>query len=363
MIILLVYFFLYFTISFMILLLFLRARRKNTNYKISEPYPFVSVLVAARNEEECIVDCLQSLVEQDYPADKIEILVGNDASTDSTPEIVRKFSAKNENVKLINIEERLGKARGKANVLAHLANKARGSVLLITDADMVPGSNWVRSMSSYSSEKDMFSGFTVMQYFNSIQSFQSMEWKYYMAILYTLNDLFKITAVGNNMGLNREVYFKTGGYENFDFSVTEDYKLSQEVISRGYCFSQILDQSSISFTKPINKFNDLLDQRKRWMSGGRELPPHIIITLLLYAFYPVALILLLILNFKLGLLVFLLEYVFILPLVFSVSKTSEHYHKSLEYLLFPLFKSAMVLIMAMNYLFSSQVRWKERHYL
>ncbi len=54
--------------------------------------PVVSILVAARNEEQNIIRCLQALTELDYPAYKLEILVGNDASEDKTRELVAAFA-------------------------------------------------------------------------------------------------------------------------------------------------------------------------------------------------------------------------------------------------------------------------------
>ena len=50
--------------------------------------PAVSVLIAAYNEAECIGRRIENLLEQDYPADKLEILVGCDASSDETVGLV-----------------------------------------------------------------------------------------------------------------------------------------------------------------------------------------------------------------------------------------------------------------------------------
>ena len=53
--------------------------------------PFISVVVAARDEEKNISDCIQSLLKQDYPVDKFEILIVEDFSTDTTAELIKKF--------------------------------------------------------------------------------------------------------------------------------------------------------------------------------------------------------------------------------------------------------------------------------
>jgi len=54
-------------------------------------YPFVSVIVAARNEEKHIGELLDSLVNQTYPKDKFEVLVFDSMSQDSTLQIVEKY--------------------------------------------------------------------------------------------------------------------------------------------------------------------------------------------------------------------------------------------------------------------------------
>ena len=65
----------------------------------SKNYPFVSVLVPARNEEHNIEKCLNSLINQDYP--NYEIIVIDDNSNDDTYKIAKKFSNIYEKVKVI----------------------------------------------------------------------------------------------------------------------------------------------------------------------------------------------------------------------------------------------------------------------
>src|SRR5438105_12298110 len=90
--------------------------------------PHVSVLIAAYNEASCIGRRIENLLEQDYPADCLEILVGSDGSTDGTDAIVQHYAARG--VKLSR-----GERTGKAGVLARLIGIARGEVLVLTDAN------------------------------------------------------------------------------------------------------------------------------------------------------------------------------------------------------------------------------------
>jgi len=90
--------------------------------------PHVSVLIAAYNEQQCIARRIENLLAQDYPADKLEILVGSDASTDETDAIVQHYAARG--VKLSRAER-----SGKAGVLSRLVALAKGEVLVMTDAN------------------------------------------------------------------------------------------------------------------------------------------------------------------------------------------------------------------------------------
>lgn len=91
--------------------------------------PFVSVLIAARNEAQDIGWKIEETLAWDYPAEKLEILVASDASDDATDAIVRRYAGPR--VSLVRMERRGGKARG----LNRLAQQARGEVLFFTDAN------------------------------------------------------------------------------------------------------------------------------------------------------------------------------------------------------------------------------------
>ena len=66
--------------------------------------PFVTVLVAARNEESYISNCLESLINQEYPSDRYEVVIVNDRSTDKTPDIIRGYREKYGMIKCVNVD-------------------------------------------------------------------------------------------------------------------------------------------------------------------------------------------------------------------------------------------------------------------
>jgi glycosyltransferase involved in cell wall biosynthesis len=92
--------------------------------------PYISIIIAAYNEEEHIGQTIANKLQQDYPEDKLEIIVISDESTDHTDEIVRSFQ--NKNVKLLR-QKRAGKTSALNMAIPH----ANGEILVFSDANSI----------------------------------------------------------------------------------------------------------------------------------------------------------------------------------------------------------------------------------
>lgn len=104
------------------------------------PWPHVSIVLSAYNEEAVIDARIRNLLEQDYPAERMEILIGCDGCTDRTRKIVTRWSS--DRVRPVVFAER----RGKTSVLNDLIALARGTVVVLTDADVFFQPNAVREL-------------------------------------------------------------------------------------------------------------------------------------------------------------------------------------------------------------------------
>ena len=93
--------------------------------------PRVSIIVPTYNEADLIYGKLSNIASQDYPRDRIEVIVA-DSSTDNTPKIVEEWARGNSlfKVKLIKVEE-----RGKVNALNEALRYVEGDVVVVTDVD------------------------------------------------------------------------------------------------------------------------------------------------------------------------------------------------------------------------------------
>jgi cellulose synthase/poly-beta-1,6-N-acetylglucosamine synthase-like glycosyltransferase len=118
------------------LLAFIRPRPLKRRSRL----PSVTVLIPAHNEAQHIAATIQNKLEQDYPRDRLEIIVISDGSTDGTDDIVREFSS--QNVRLIRREKREGKAAGLNESVRH----ARGEILVFSDANSLFAPDAIRRM-------------------------------------------------------------------------------------------------------------------------------------------------------------------------------------------------------------------------
>lgn len=107
-------------------------------------WPKVTVFIAAHNEEAVISHSLQALLEVDYPADRLQIMPVNDRSTDATKQIIDEFVARYPG--RIEPFHRVGGKPGKSAALKDATILASGDILIVFDADYVPGRGLIRQL-------------------------------------------------------------------------------------------------------------------------------------------------------------------------------------------------------------------------
>src|SRR5579871_1782331 len=103
------------------------------------PDAAVTVIIPAYNEEQRIRSKLENVLAQDYPADRLEVIVVSDGSTDGTEAIATEFAAR---VALVRTAGRQGKSRAQNQAVA----QARGEILVLTDMAAVMAADCVRHL-------------------------------------------------------------------------------------------------------------------------------------------------------------------------------------------------------------------------
>jgi len=238
--------------------------------------PSVSIIIAARNEEERISACLQSLLGLDYPRDKLEILIVDDCSTDQTSQIVQKFIDEFGGMKLLKTPPESGNLRGKTNAIAHGIKHSGGEIIMFTDADCSVSPRWVTSTVKYfSRDTGIVGGYTILKSEKSFHGVQALDWLYLFGIASATSGLgIPLTAIGNNLSVRRTAYLETGGYEAIPFSVTEDYSLVQTILQKTrFSIRFPLEADAVVTSEPCDTVSHLFRQKQRWGVGALDMVP------------------------------------------------------------------------------------------
>ena len=216
---------------------------------------------------------LASLDSLSYPKEKVEILLGNDASADRTGALMDEFALHRPGVKVVHLEEvHGGELTGKTWVLAELAARAGGEYLFFTDADIALPPHWVEGMlRGFGTDTGVVIGATGFRRESLFATLQGMEWLMALSIFQLAAHAgLPSTGLGNNMAVRRTAYEAVGGYEGIGFSIVEDYYLYRKVIDAGFGFRHLLEPDVLAYTVPPARY---LEQRKRWIKGAMENAP------------------------------------------------------------------------------------------
>ncbi|MGQ3887984.1 glycosyltransferase [Legionella sp. CNM-1927-20] len=107
-------------------------------------WPTVTILIPAHNEENVIEYLLSALVDTDYPKEKIQVIVINDRSTDTTGDIVATYVDKCPN--LFTLINRTEGTAGKSAALKHIMDLVTGDITVVFDADNKPGRFFLKNI-------------------------------------------------------------------------------------------------------------------------------------------------------------------------------------------------------------------------
>ncbi len=242
------------------------------------PFPFqklpkVSVVVAAKDEEENLQACLESLVSVDYPRDLLEIVVVNDQSADGTPAIIDRVAGEYGFVRRIDAVEGTD-MRGKANALSQGIDRAQGEFIFLTDADCTVPVTWISGTLKHFEEKTgIVGGVTLISKTDNVLSgIQSLDWDFLLSIGSAAATIGKpLACLGNNLAFRKKAYEDVGGYRKIRFSVTEDYALFKAIAESGrWDYRYPMDRQTLVETLPLGTLKEVFAQRKRWATGGKD---------------------------------------------------------------------------------------------
>lgn len=241
----------------------------------SKEYP-VSVVIAARNEEEAIGQCLEALLNQTYPKEKYEIVVVDDQSTDNTSRVVTSYIKEHGNILLLNIHETEKSWAHKKYALTVGIAKSHGEIVMTTDADCVVGSNWIKEMVRYfESEVGMVVGFSQvglprkkMTLFEKIQAVDFLSLM--SAAAGSIGRNMPLAASGQNLAYRKEAFHNVDGFEKVKNRASgDDILLLQLIIKEtDWTVRFAVNEETFVTTQPMKSVQGFINQRRRWASNS-----------------------------------------------------------------------------------------------
>ena len=201
--------------------------------------PKVSIILPARNEEEFIGKCLDSLIEQDYT--NYEIIVVDDSSDDATGKIISEYAKKNSKIIPVSAQIKPEGWMGKNWACMEGYKKATGELLLFTDADTKHSQNVISLAVSHllSFNLDALSTIPKMR---TMDFWTRITLPMISTFLHTrfsavrVNDPSKKTAYffGSFFIIKQKTYKEVGMHEGVKHEIIEDGALGKKVKESGY---------------------------------------------------------------------------------------------------------------------------------
>ncbi|SEM02447.1 Glycosyltransferase, catalytic subunit of cellulose synthase and poly-beta-1,6-N-acetylglucosamine synthase [bacterium A37T11] len=233
----------------------------------------ISVLIAARNEEQQIGDTIHDILSQDYPAGLFELIVVDDHSTDRTAEVVTSFAA--QGVKLIRLMEEQPLNSYKKKAIASAIEVSQGELIVATDADCRMGPAWLKTMAAlYKAGNVLISGPVVYhQEQNHFEKLQTLEFLYLIGLgASTIGNRTPATCNGANLAYCKSVFYEVGGFNGIDHLASGDDELLLHKVAERYP-EQIAfckTPAAIVYTTAKPTLRDFIRQRKRWASKSTK---------------------------------------------------------------------------------------------
>ena len=232
--------------------------------------PTVTIVIPAHNEEAVIAAKLDNILSIDYPQDRLQVIVCDDASDDRTVEIVRGYLSKG-----IDLSE--GARSGKVGALNRALSLATGEFFVITDADIILNIDSLREIISNFADKSVGCVIAQTRMMNSeLETSETggLYWRYEALIRQSESDLHStVAATGHLMGLRRVIMQPIPANV-----ILDDFYLAMMTISQGY--RVISEPKAVVWERPTKSIGDDVNRRRRLTAGryqiismGREYLP------------------------------------------------------------------------------------------
>jgi len=253
--------------------------------------PTCSIIISARNEEANIGATLTALLAQDYPANRYDITVVDDRSEDNTAGVVQQLQGAKSRIALLRQAETNPLYSPKKQALERGIAESWGEIIVTTDADCQPQTNWLHTLVSGLSSADMAVGqarFALDDHSPLWQKLQALDFQAQTVLsagLITADMPFNCS--GASLAYKRSAYNKVNGWHGVRELISgDDELLMGKFVHAGLTVKAVIGSSAVVRTQPVGTLRELWHQRVRWGSKGLHYHPSRVVVLAgLFLFY------------------------------------------------------------------------------
>ena len=253
-----------------------------------------TVIIPARNEAANIKACVDSILNQDYPAAAFEIIVIDDFSEDDTAFIVHALSQQYPQLRLLKLADHCKDGETlayKKKAIEIAVSQAKGDWILTTDADCIVPSRWLLLYNAYIHQhQPCFVAAPVMfiKTAGILNQFQVLDFLALQGITAAAVGAGKHSmSNGANLGFEKAAFIAVGGYQGVDHIASGDdmflmHKMKQTLHKPvGYLFHPDV----IVLTAAMDTWKGFIMQRIRWASKARYYDDHSITMVLTLVYF------------------------------------------------------------------------------
>lgn len=242
-----------------------RKLKKNPPAPNSSYKPFISIMIPCHNEHEVISETVKNVLNVDYQ--NYEIIVIDDRSDDSTPEIIKQLEAQYDKVRALIRDK--DAYPGKSAVLNDAFKIAKGEAILVFDADARIEPDFINILLPKLEPKGVGAVQARKNIINAKQNFlTACQYNEYVfdSYLQIGRDAVKgaVELRGNGEMIKREALVDIGGWNNE--TITDDLDMSTRLHIKGwdirFCPDAIVNEEGVIC------FSALIRQRRRWVEGS-----------------------------------------------------------------------------------------------
>ncbi len=226
------------------------------------PDPQVTVLITAHNEAESIQACLHAILGQDYPMERVELLLVDDRSTDGTA--ARALELGIPTLRVIRIDAPPDGLTTRQAALDLGLREARGEIVMIADAGGRVPREWMRELTGHMSYRDaavtgpvIFAGrprwLARFQSLDALVTFNLCAW----------SQRHRIPAgvFAANLVLRRQAYLDIGGFERIGFATAPDLALGRALAQAGWSIRYLTAPAVQNLCS--RRLGELISRRRR----------------------------------------------------------------------------------------------------